>query len=149
MSVLTSFDPFFRDFDRLTHELLGGRGDGEHRWIPVDIYRDAEGFEVRFDLPGVDSDTLDVSVDKNVLSVSARRNWTPDQDDQVVLAERPQGHFSRQLFLGDNLETDHINARYEAGVLTVTIPLAESAKPRKIQIGSGGQQAITTGSHQG
>jgi HSP20 family protein len=147
MSMLTSFDPFFRDFDRLTNELLGGRSALTTRWMPVDAYRHGDEFVVHFDLPGVDPESVEVTVDNNVLSVTAERHWTPKNEDQILMAERPQGRYSRQLLLGDNLETEHINARYDYGVLTVTIPVTESAKPRKIEIRSGGgQQAIATGS---
>lgn len=149
MSMLTSFDPFFRDFDRLTNELLGSGTGVAPRWMPLDAYRHGDEFVVHFDLPGVDPDSVDVTVDRNVLSVTAERHWTPESEDQVLLAERPQGRYSRQLLLGDNLETDHISARYDHGVLTVTLPVVESAKPRKVQISSGrGQQAIATGSQQ-
>lgn len=147
MSMLSSFDPFFRDLDRLTDELLGGRSSLSPRWMPVDAYRHGDQFVVRFDLPGVDPDSIDVTVQRNMLSVGAERRWVPEQDDEVLVAERPQGRYSRQLFLGDNLDTDHIDADYDAGVLTVTIPVADAAKPRKVQITSAGnREAIETGS---
>ncbi|MCU4183215.1 Hsp20/alpha crystallin family protein [Acidiferrimicrobium sp. IK] len=146
--MLTSFDSLFHDLDRL-NGLLSGYGGTAPRWMPVDTYRRGDEFVVNFDLPGVDPESVDVTVDNNVLSVTAERHWAPGDEDQVLMAERPQGRYSRQLLLSDNLEADHIDARYDQGVLTLTIPVAESAKPRKIQISSGGgQHAISTGSRQ-
>jgi HSP20 family protein len=142
MSMLTSFDPFFRDLDRFTNEVLSGRAVAP-RWMPVDAYRQGDEFVVSFDLPGVDQGSIDVTVDNNVLSVTAERAWNPGDDQQVIVAERPQGRYSRQLFLGDNLDVEGIAANYDAGVLSLRIPVAESAKARKIQITSGGgHQAI-------
>lgn len=132
MSVLTSFDPFFRDLERLTE------GIGTRRSVmPADAYRHGDEFVVNFDLPGIDPDSVEVTVEKNVLAVSAERNWKPDPGDQVVLAERPWGKYSRQLYLSDNLDTDRIVAHYEQGVLSLRIPVAEAAKPRKVAISTG------------
>jgi HSP20 family protein len=149
MSMLTSFDPFFRDFDRLTGGLLGRQGrPGTPGWMPVDAYRHGDEYVVNFDLPGIDPESVDLTVDKNVLSVSAERSWTPDQGDQVVLAERPHGRYSRQLYLSDNLDTGRVEAHYDRGVLSLRIPVSEAAKPRKLQIATGDQrEAIGVGAN--
>lgn len=130
------FDPF-RDLDRLAQQVIGG-GPAAPRSMPMDAYRRGEQFVVQFDLPGVDPAGVELSVDRNVLTVKAERTWTPAEDDEVLVAERPQGSYTRQLFLGDNLDADRIEARYDQGVLTVTVPVAESAKPRRVQINTGG-----------
>jgi len=114
--------------------------------MPMDAYREGDNFVVQFDLPGVDVASTNLTVEKNVLTVSAERRWQPSDGAEVVATERPQGSFSRQLFLGDGLDADRIDAQYNHGVLTVTIPVAEQAKPRRIDIasGDGGAQAIET-----
>jgi HSP20 family protein len=137
MAMLSSFDPFFRDFDRWSDNLLNRRVPAGPRLMTADAYRHGDHFVVRFDLPGVDPASIDVTVEKNVLSVGAARSWTPGEEDQVVLAERPQGHFERKLYLGDNLDTDHIEANYDHGVITLRIPVSEQAKARKVEVTSG------------
>lgn len=107
--------------------------------MPLDAYRDGDQFVVHIDLPGVDSDSIDLSVEKNVLNVSAERTWNVDDEIALVTNERPQGSFSRQLFLGETLDTERIEASYDHGVLTIRVPVAEAAKPRKVQITSGSQ----------
>jgi HSP20 family protein len=145
-NVLMRFDPF-RELDRLTHQLWGQPpGDGHPITMPMDAYRRNGQFVIDFDLPGVDPGSIDLTVEKNVLTVTGQRTWQPGDEEQVVVSERPQGRFSRQLFLGEGLDTDSIAACYDHGVLTVTIPVAEEAKSRKVAIANGGQaQAITTG----
>jgi HSP20 family protein len=138
MSVLTSFDPFFRDLERLTESVTARK-----RVIPADAYRSGDEFVVHFDVPGIEPDSVEVTVEKNVLSVTAEREWRPEASDQVVLAERPFGKFSRQLYLSDNLNTDRIEAHYDRGVLTLRIPVSERAKPRKVQV------QVTTGDASG
>jgi HSP20 family protein len=146
MAMLTSFDPFFRDFDRFADGVFGRRAHGP-RVMPVDAYRQGEQFVVNFDLPGVDPDSVEVTVEKNVLSVAAERQWTPEEGDKVLLAERSQGRYERKLFLSDNLDTDGIEAHYDRGVLSLRIPVSQAAKPRKVQITSGArQEAVTAGS---
>jgi HSP20 family protein len=140
MSMLTSFDPFFRDFDRLA-ETIGRRVQGP-RLMPADAYRRGDGFVVKFDLPGVDPASVEVTVEKNVLSVAAERRWSPEEGDQVVLAERPQGRYERKLYLSDNLNTDAIEASYDHGVLSLRIPVSEAAKPRKVQVTSGDRKEV-------
>jgi HSP20 family protein len=133
--MLMRFDPF-RELDRLTQQspVLGSRVPA----MPMDAYRDGDRFVLRFDLPGVDPATIDLTVEKNVLTVSARRQWDPGDDVEVVASERPQGSFSRQMFLGESLDPDRVGANYDQGVLTVTVPVAELAKPRRVEIDTGG-----------
>jgi HSP20 family protein len=115
--------------------------------MPMDAYREGDDFVVHFDLPGVDPGSIELTVDRNVLTVKAERKWSRSEGTEVVVSERQQGTFSRQLFLGDTLDANRIEANYEHGVLTVRIPVAEQAKPRRIEIGGGrGEQAITANS---
>ena len=130
--MLMPTDPF-RDLDRLTQQVLGTAA--RPAVMPMDAWRDGDRFIVEFDLPGVDEDSLDLDVERNVLTVHARRPEV-DPGREMVAAERPRGVFSRQLFLGENLDTDAIEASYGGGVLRLTIPVAEKAKPRRIQITS-------------
>ena len=118
----------FREFDRITEAMLSER---QTRQIPVDAYRRNNEFTVLFDLPGVDARFIELTVEKDLLTVRATRGWVRAEGDQIQIAERAQGEFSRQLFLGEGLDRDHISAAYENGVLTLTIPVAEEAKPRK------------------
>lgn len=144
--MLMRFDPF-RELDRLTQP---GWVTGRTPTMPMDAYRDGDHFYVHLDLPGVDPDSIDLTVEKNVLTVSAERRWSRDDGAQVVVAERPQGSFTRQLFLGEGLDPDQIDARYEHGVLTIAIPVAEQAKPRKVAVSTGGgAQAIEASSTEG
>ncbi len=129
------FDPF-RELDRLSQQVLGTAI--RPAVMPMDAYRHGDQFVVHLDLPGVDASSIDVRVEKDVLTVSAQRQWEAGEDVQVVASERPQGTFTRQLFLGEGLNADAVEAAYDNGVLTLTIPVAEQAKPRKIEIGAGG-----------
>jgi HSP20 family protein len=138
----------FRELDRLTQQFFGGAPGtwSKPATMPVDAYRSGEQFVVNVDLPGVAPDSIDLQVERNVLTVRAeRRPVEVGEDVQMVLSERPLGVFSRQLFLGDTLDTERIDASYEAGVLTLTIPIAEKSKPRRIQITApdAGRQEIT------
>ena len=131
--MLMRTDPF-RDLDRLTQQVFGTDGTlGRPSVMPMDAWRDGDTFRVEFDLPGVDPDSIDLDVERNVVMVKAERPARAS-DAELIAAERPWGVFSRQLILGDILDTEHIAAGYEAGVLTLTIPVAERAKPRKISI---------------
>jgi HSP20 family protein len=125
------FDPF-REVERLTQPTWNARAS-----VPLDVYRKGETFIVRVDLPGIDPDSLDLTVERNVLSIKAERSWVPAEGDEVMVAERPQGTFTRRLFLSEGLDADGISANYEHGVLTVTVPVAASAKSRKIAVGVG------------
>jgi HSP20 family protein len=103
----------------------------------VDAEREGDWFNVYFDLPGVDPDSIDLTVERNVLSVRAQRQRTARDQVETVISERPMGVFTRQLFLGDTLDTDNLQATYEDGVLALRIPVSEQAKPRKISVGAG------------
>lgn len=136
--VSLTFDPF-REMDRLAAQVLGttqqARGP---RWMPMDLYRVGDHFVVAVDLPGVDPGSIDLSVDGNVLSVRAERTVRSEESAQWIAQERPAGTFLRQLNLGDGLDVERIQASYDAGVLTLTLPLAERAKPRKITVETSG-----------
>ena len=142
--MLMRYDPF-NDFDKLTDQLFRG---GRSSVMAVDAYQRDHDFFLHFDLPGVDPDSIDLTVEKNVLRVTAKRTWQREEGVQVLASERPQGTFTRQLFLGDNLDTEKIDAGYDNGVLTVRLPVADKAKPRKIEIsgGVGGGKSIETNS---
>ena len=135
--MLMRTDPF-RELDRLTHQLFGTNGTASRPAVmPMDAYRHGEQFVVQFDLPGVDPSSIDLDVERNVLTIKAERSPTYGEDVELQVAERPRGVFSRQLFLGDTLDADRIEAHYDAGVLTLRLPIAEKAKPRKIEITGG------------
>jgi HSP20 family protein len=132
----------FTEVNRLTQQLFGTPMTGT--WtrpaaMPCDAYRNGDEFVIAFDLPGVDPDAIDIDVERNVLTVKAERSLDFDEGAEVQVTERPRGVFSRQLFLGDTLDADNIKAHYDAGVLTLRLPIAEQAKPRKIAISSGGE----------
>jgi HSP20 family protein len=132
--MLMRFEPF-RELDRMAEEMLNER---RVRQIPVDAYRRGNEFKAHLDLPGVDSRVIELTVEKDLLTVWATRAWVRAEGDQVQIAERGQGDFSRQLFLGEGLDRDHITAVYENGVLTLTIPVAEEAKPRRVEVTQAG-----------
>jgi HSP20 family protein len=134
-TMLMRTDPF-RELDRLTQQVLGTNGTlARPSVMPMDAWRDGEEFVVEFDLPGVDPDSIDLDVERNVVTVKAERPGL-DGETELIAAERPRGVFSRQLILGDNLDTENIAASYDHGVLALRIPVAEKAKPRKIRIGN-------------
>src|SRR3984957_17641654 len=142
-AMLMRTDPF-RELDRLTQQALGTSGTlARPSVMPMDAWRAGDTFQVEFDLPGVNPDSIDLDVERNVVTVKAERPPRAT-DAELIAAERPRGVFSRQLILGDNLDTQHIDASYDAGVLTLKIPVAEEAKPRKIVVASRNQdqQAI-------
>ncbi|GAA4716637.1 molecular chaperone Hsp18 [Pedococcus ginsenosidimutans] len=131
--MLMRTDPF-RDLDRLTQQVFGPNGTlARPSVMPMDAWRDGDTFHVEFDLPGVNRDSIDIDVERNVVTVRAERPARAS-DAELVAAERPRGVFSRQLVLGDNLDTERIAATYDAGVLTLSIPVAEKAKPRKVEV---------------
>jgi HSP20 family protein len=138
--MLMRTDPF-RELDRLTQQVFGT--SARPAVMPMDAWREGEQFVVEFDLPGVDPESIDLDVERNVLTVKAERP-AREGSEEMVAAERPRGVFSRQLFLGDTLDTERIEASYSSGVLTLKVPVAEKAKPRKISINSNGndRQAI-------
>jgi len=134
---MLTFDPFLHDIDRLTQQLFGTANGA----VPTDAWREGDKLVVEIDLPGVKADSLDVSVDHDVLTVRAER---PEETDgrEWLAAERPHGVFTRQLYLGQSLDTDQVSADYTDGVLRITIPVAAAAKPRKVAIETGAQHAI-------
>jgi HSP20 family protein len=126
----------FRDFDRLAARMFDTGGPG----LPFDAYRLGDVFTLDFDLPGVDPATIDVTVERNELRIEAERAPRWPDGAQVLMAERPRGKISRRVFISDNLDTDHLTADYEHGVLTVRLPMHEAAKARRVQVGTSGQQ---------
>jgi len=139
------FDPF-RDFDQLVAEQMAGLR-GAPRSVRMDAYRRGDEFVVHLDLPGVDPDAIELTVEQNVLTIKAERRFEPVEGDELLVSERPQGTFTRQLLLGESLDTDRLEADYDQGVLTLRIPVAEAAKPRRVEItkSAGGQRSIVEG----
>lgn len=135
--MLMRFDPF-RELDRLASGPYGNT----RPVMPMDAYRRNGDFVVHFDLPGVDPTSIDLTVEKNVLTVTAERHFARAEGDEITVSERPQGRFNRQLFLGDSLDADRITANYDQGVLTLHIPIAERAKPRKVEVSAGGPEPV-------
>jgi HSP20 family protein len=133
MSLIRT-DPF-REIDRLMTQMWGGANGARLLMMPLDAYRKDDAFLIRIDLPGVNADAVELTVEGDVLTVKAERQAPPVSDGvETLLSERPYGTFSRQVFLGDNLDTQKIAADYQAGVLTISIPVAAHAKPRRIAI---------------
>jgi len=139
--MLMRTDPF-RELDRLAQALGTPTRPAA---MPFDAYQKDDSFLVQFDLPGVKADSIDLTVEKNVLTVHATRTRPAAEGVEMLVAERPQGTFSRQLFLGDTLDTEHIGAEYADGVLTLRIPVAESAKPRKVSVSATGNGRTAIG----
>lgn len=136
--LLRTTDPF-REFDRIAQQIFGTTN--RPAVMPLDAWREGDRFILEFDLPGVSMDSIDVNVERDVLTVRAER-VARNGDWEMLSSERPHGQFTRQLVLGDNLDLDHIEASYEAGVLRLTVPVAEQAKPRKIEIRGSERTAI-------
>ena len=137
--MLMRTDPF-RDLDRFAQQVLGTAA--RPAVMPMDAWREGEEFVVEFDLPGIDADSLDIDIERNVVTVRAERPPV-DPNREMLATERPRGVFSRQLVLGENLDTDRIEAAYHEGVLRLHIPVTEKAKPRKISVGRGnGHNAV-------
>jgi HSP20 family protein len=134
-TMLMRTDPF-REFDRLAQQLVGAGTTSRPAVMPMDAWREGDTFVVEFDLPGTAPETLDIDVERNVLTVKAERP-ARNGDWEMLASERPTGLFSRQLVLGDNLDLDQVKADYADGVLRLVIPVAEKAKPRKVEISSG------------
>lgn len=137
----TQNDPF-RLFDSLLDQFGTVRTPGGN--VAVDAYRRGEDVWLHFDLPGVAADSLDIDIERNVLTVSAERKWRPEESDQMYFSERRQGSFRRQVALGQELDVDAIEADYHDGVLTIRIPVAERAKPRKVAINTGSRDSVET-----
>lgn len=135
--MLMRTDPF-RDLDRLAEQVLGTRS--RPAAMPLEAWREGDQFIIAFDLPGIESDSIDLGIEGNALTVRAERKQRASEGAETLASEQPRGLFSRQVILGERLDTSAITAGYEAGVLTVRIPVAEHAKPRRIQIESTGEQ---------
>lgn len=131
--TLMRFDPL-REWDRLTEQAF--RGTRAMQMMPMEAFRRGDEFHVALDLPGVNPDDIDVTVERNVINIRATRRPLHREGDEVLVDERPQGEFSRQLFLGENLDPSNLTANCESGLLTLQIPVAEASKPRKIEIGA-------------
>ena len=143
--MLMRTDPF-REFDRLAQQVLGAGTTSRPAVMPMDAWRQGDEFVIEFDLPGVQPETLDIDVERNVLTVRAERP-APNGDWEILASVRPTGLFSRQLVLGENLDLDRLEASYDGGVLRLRVPVAEKAKPRKVEVtrsSRGEQSAITT-----
>jgi HSP20 family protein len=138
--ALVRSDPF-REFDRLAQQVWGLSNGSRSLAMPMDAYRKGDSFLIQFDLPGIDVDSIDLTVEDNVLTVKAERPTPPMTEGvEKLVAERLYGTFTRQVFLGDNLDTEKIDANYEQGVLTLSIPVAAHAKPRRIPITQRGEK---------
>ncbi|RSS82180.1 Hsp20/alpha crystallin family protein [Streptomyces sp. WAC06614] len=136
--MLMRTDPF-RELDRLSQQLFNGAQ--RPAAMPMDAWREDGSVWVTFDLPGVDPDSVDVNVENDALTVRAERKSEIKEGAEALITERPTGTFTRQLFLGETLDTEHIEATYDAGVLSLRIPVAEQTKPRKIEVNTGGNRA--------
>jgi HSP20 family protein len=139
--LLTSYDPFTREFDRLAQRVFGTTNSGaqsRRSVIPMDSIRRKDEVELRFDLPGIDPESIEVTVDKGVLTVSASRT----EDERPYRRERLMGSFARRVYLSDAVDAEKIDAAYAGGVLTVRLPLLEKAQPRKVEIHTDGQKEI-------
>jgi len=134
--LLTSFDPF-AEFHRVLRT-----ADGGHAAMRMDVIRRDGEVELRFDLPGIDTDSIDVTVDQGWLTVSAKRSDEYAEGDKPYVRERVMGSFTRRLRLSDAVDAENISAGYDAGVLRVTVPLQERALPRKIEVSAGAQAAV-------
>jgi HSP20 family protein len=143
--ALVRSDPF-RDVDRLFQQLAGaGPGGSRQMTMPMDAFRKGDSFLIRLDLPGVSAELVDLTVEDNVLTIKADR-LPPPQSDQIeaIISERQYGTFIRQVFLGNNLDTENIEAQYQAGVLTLVIPVAPHAKPRRIQVSGSAESELVS-----
>lgn len=146
MSVMR-FDPFgdpFRSLDRLTSQLMSGTRTP--MGMPMDVWQAEDGYHVALDLPGVDPGSVEITTERNLLTIRAERRAEYGQGHSVLLAERPQGRFTRQLQVGEALDTSKVQATYNNGVLLLTIPMSEQAQPRRIEVQhGGGQQQLSVG----
>jgi HSP20 family protein len=145
VSVLR-FDPFgdpFRQMDRLTNQLLSGTRTP--MGMPMDVWQTDDGFHICLDLPGVDPDSVDITTERNMLTIKAERRAEYQQGQNVLIAERPQGTFTRQLQLGDTVDSENIQASYADGVLHLDLPMTQAAQARRVQVRteSGGQRTVT------
>jgi HSP20 family protein len=140
--LLTSFDPFV-EFDRVARRTFGaGHWTVLRPAMPMDVIRGKDDVQIRFDLPGVDPESIDVTVDRGVLTVSAKRTEETSEDEKLITRERVTGSFTRRLYLGDSLDSDKIEAAFAEGVLTVRVPLLATAQPRKVEISTDSKKEI-------
>ena len=146
--MLMRTDPF-RDLDRVAQQIFGT--NARPAAMPIDAYRRGDEFIVQFDLPGISADSIELTVERNVLTVHAQRQRTSPDDIELLIGERPHGTFSRQLFLAETLDTEQLHADYVDGVLTLRVPVKEQAKPRRVNvsIASSDPKAINTTATQG
>ncbi|NUL45376.1 Hsp20 family protein [Cellulosimicrobium funkei] len=135
--MLMRTDPF-RELDRLAEQVLGTRS--RPAAMPLEAWREGDQFVIAFDLPGIEVDSIDLGIEGNALTVRAERAPRAPEGSEMLASEQPRGVFSRQVILGEQLDTGAIKAGYESGVLTVRIPVAEHAKPRRIQVEATGDQ---------
>lgn len=142
--ALMRYDPF-REMDRFTEQLFGSGPTARSPFMPMDAVRRDDRVEIVFDVPGVAPDAIELSVERNVLTVKAERSWWPGEADEILARERSQGTYTRQVLLGDALDPDRLEAQYEHGVLRITIPVAEKAQPRRIEIRTGAPEAVEVG----
>ncbi len=138
--MVMRFDPFREPLEQVLRSAAEGRAP---KAMLMDAYRHGDHFVIHFDVPGVAPDSIELTAEQNVLTVRAERNWPAEADTEVVVNERPQGSFSRQVFLGEGLDADRIEATCDLGVLTVNIPVAERAKARRVQVSQRGEGAQT------
>ena len=139
--MLLRFDPF-RDVDRLMDQVTAAAARAP-RSFPMDAFRRGDNFVIQLDLPGLDPNAIDLDIDRNALTIRAERQPTAQEGDEILVLERPNGTFTRQLLIGDTLDKERLEASYDHGVLTITIPVAERAKPRRIEVSSGSGQPQT------
>jgi HSP20 family protein len=140
--LLTSFDPF-AEFDRVARRAFGaGHWTAVRSAMPMDVIRGKDEVQIRFDLPGVDAESINVTVDRGVLTVSAQRTEKTGEDEKLITRERVTGSFTRRLYLGDTLDTEKIEAAFADGVLTVTLPVLAAAQPRKVEISTDSKKEI-------
>ncbi len=138
--MVMRFDPFREPLEQVLRSAAEGRAP---KAMLMDAYRHGDHFVIHFDVPGVAPDSIELTAEQNVLTVRAERNWPAEAATEVVVNERPQGSFSRQVFLGEGLDADRIEATCDLGVLTVNIPVAERAKARRVQVSQRGEGAQT------
>ncbi|HEX9065869.1 MAG TPA: Hsp20/alpha crystallin family protein [Streptosporangiaceae bacterium] len=144
--LLTTFDPFTQDFDRLVQRTFGwsgGNAGGRSATVPMDVIRRENDVELRLDLPGADPESIEVTADRGVLTVSATRTQEFAEGERPVVRERLTGTVTRKVRLAETVDAEAIEASYDRGVLTVLLPLQEKAKPRKIEIKRPGKAEIT------
>ncbi|MFF4620880.1 Hsp20/alpha crystallin family protein [Nonomuraea jabiensis] len=140
--LLTSIDPFFQEFERQFDRLARQTFRTEGTVMPMDGLRRDDDVLLRFDLPGIDPESIEVTVDRGVLSVTARREEEIADNERLFVRERPMGSFTRRVYLSEHLDSEKIDAGYANGVLTVRIPVLERARPRKVEIQRGETKAI-------